>query len=157
MRTRTVRRAMAALMLALLPVLGAASCDQEPKKFPGAFPDSHTDVSAKQAFRDFHLDVPGSAKVVGYYATSSDDEYPMAAVLRMPCSAVPGFVSGNRFRKSSSADGAIAGVDVFAGLHGWSKEKDNADDRYLRSLGGTKYLGVIVHRTGTGCTVYLDA
>jgi hypothetical protein len=31
---------------------------------------------------------------VGYYAWSEDETYPMAAVLRMPCSAFPEFVAG---------------------------------------------------------------
>lgn len=157
MNNRAVRRGAVSLVLALLPLLVAASCREEPKVFPGAFPESHTDVSPQQAFRDFRIVVPKSAKVEGYYASSSDDAYPMAAVLLMPCSAVPGFVSGNGLRKTSSADGAIAGVDVFASLHGWSKARDNGGDRYLRDLGGTKYLGVLVHRTGTRCRVYLDA
>lgn len=32
-----------------------------------------TDVSSEQAFRDFDLKVPPSAKVMGYYASAADD------------------------------------------------------------------------------------
>ncbi|MFF3871370.1 hypothetical protein [Streptomyces sp. NPDC001978] len=111
-------------------------------------------MSAEQAFRDCRIDVPASAKVLGYYAWPADDEYPMAAVLRMPCSAVSRFVSGSGLGKASSHDEAIASVQVFARSHGWSA--DAKDDRYLRTGDGGEVLSVLVHRTGTECTAYLD-
>ncbi|MER5182770.1 hypothetical protein ABT009_31205 [Streptomyces sp. NPDC002896] len=152
MRFRAIRRTAVGLILGMLPLLAVASCGEEPKKhFPGAFPGTHTDVSASQAFRDFGLEVPASAKVVGYYAWSEDDTYPMAAVLRMPCSALPGFVSGSGLRKASSREGAIAGAQVFARDHGWTD--DDEDPRYLRDR--DRPVGVVTHRTGTECKVYL--
>jgi len=108
-------------------------------------------VSAAQAFRDFGLDVPASAKVVGYYAWSADDEYPMAAVLRMPCSAVPGCASGSGLRNASSRGGVIAGVQIFARDHGWTDGDE--DERYLRD--GDAPVGVPTHRTGTECKMYV--
>ncbi|MFF4573506.1 hypothetical protein [Streptomyces sp. NPDC001410] len=154
MHIRAVRRAAAGLILGLLPMLAVAACDTGPKKqFPGAFPDSDTDVSAEQAFRDFDIEVPASAKVVGYFATSSDDTYPMAAVLRMPCSAVTGFMAGDGFRKTTSVDQDVVAAEVFAKDHGWSDS--DTDDRYVRSEGGSGPIGVVVHRSGTECKVYL--
>ncbi|MFF8842550.1 hypothetical protein ACF08N_07420 [Streptomyces sp. NPDC015127] len=152
MRIGAVRRTVAGLLLGLLPVPVLASCGEEPKKhFPGAFPGTHTDVSAAQAFRDFDIVVPESTEVVGYYAWSEDDEYPMAAVLLMPCSEVSGFVSRSGLRPASSPHSALVGVQVFAGDHGWSE--DDEDDRYLRVADGA--VGVLVHPTGRECTVYL--
>ncbi|MGV9254238.1 hypothetical protein [Streptomyces sp. NPDC003697] len=151
MSIRAIRRTAAGLVLGLLPLLAVASCGEEPKKhFPGAFPGSITDVSAAQAFRDYDLRVPASVKVVGYYAWSEDDTHPMAAVLRMPCSAVPGFVSGSGLRPASSVEGGVAGVRVFATDHG--RAGDEADPLYLRDR---DHAGVITHRTGTECTVHL--
>jgi hypothetical protein len=153
MNIRAIRRTAAGLVLGLLPLLAVASCGEEPKKhFPGAFPGTHTDVSAPQAFGDFGIDVPASAKVVGYYAWSADDEYPMGAVLRMPCSALPGFVSGSGLRRASSQEMDIAGVQVFARDHGWTD--DDKDERYLRNRDA---LAVVTHRTGTECKVYVHA
>ncbi|MEV0177967.1 hypothetical protein AB0I54_01485 [Streptomyces sp. NPDC050625] len=152
MNIRAMRRMAAGLLLGLLSLPAVASCGEEPKKhFPGAFPGTHTDVSAAKAFRDFGLDVPASAKVVGYYAWSADDEYPMAAVLWMPCPAVSGFVSGSGLRNASSRDGAIAGVQAFARDHGWTDGDE--DERYLRD--GDEPVGVLTHRTGTECKVYV--
>ena len=153
MNVRAIRRRAAGLTLGLLSLLAVASCGEEPKRhFPGAFPGTHTDVSAAQAFRDFGIRMPASAKVVGYYAWSADDEYPMAAVLLMPCSAVPGFISGSGLRRASSREGAIASVRVFARDHGWTDLDE--DPLYLRDRDQT---GVVVHRTGPECKVYLDA
>lgn len=151
MSTRAIRRTAAGLLPGLLPLLAVAACGEEPEKhFPGAFPGTHTDVSADQAFRDYGLQVPASAKVVGYWAEAGDDTYPMAAVLRMPCSAVPDFVSGSGLRPASSVEGGVVGVEVFAKDHGWAG--DEADPRYLRDR---DHAGVITHRTGTECAVYL--
>ncbi|MFI2304513.1 hypothetical protein ACH5AL_37680 [Actinacidiphila glaucinigra] len=150
---RINRCTAAGLVLGLLPLLAVVSCGEEPKKhFPGAFPGTHTDVSAPQAFRDYGLDVPALAKVVGYYAWSADDEYPMAAVLRMPCSALPSFVSGSGLRRASSREIDIAGVEVFAQGHGWTD--DDRDERYLRDKDA---MAVVTHRTGTECKVYVHA
>ncbi|MEV5086297.1 hypothetical protein AB0K74_49215 [Streptomyces sp. NPDC056159] len=151
MNIRAILRTVVGLALGLLSLLTVASCGGEPKKhFPGAFPGTHTDVSAAQAFRDFGIRVPASAKVVGYYAWSADDEYPMAAVLRMPCSAVPDFASDSGLRRASSQEGEIVGVEVFAREHGWTD--DDEDPRYLRDR---DQVGVVTHRTGTECKVYL--
>lgn len=153
---RLLRRGMVALLMLFLTAFSAASCDEAPKRFSHAFPGSNTNVSAPQALEDFRITVPREAEVVGYYATSTDDEYPMAAVFRMPCASVSGFVSENALRSTSSADGGMAAVEVFAGEHGWSKVKDNADVRYFRSDSMSNYAGLIVHRVGARCTVYLD-
>jgi hypothetical protein len=144
------------LSIGLLPVLFVVGrANDEPKQhFPDAFPGTHTDVGAARAFQDFALDVPASAEVVGYYAWSEDDEYPMAAVLRMPCSAVPGFVSRSGLHKASPGDGALTGVEVFATDHGWID--DDKDTRYSRDEEGTvQAVGVVIHRAGTECTTYL--
>ncbi|MEW2076090.1 hypothetical protein AB0941_21025 [Streptomyces sp. NPDC013433] len=128
-----------------------ASYGGEPeRRFPGAFPGSITDVSADRAFRDHGLRVPATAEVVGYWAWSADDTYPMAAVLRMPCSALPDFVSGSGLRPASSAEGGVTGVRVFAEDHGWAG--DESDPLYLRDR---DHAGVITHRTGPERTVYL--
>ncbi|MFD5572723.1 hypothetical protein [Streptomyces cadmiisoli] len=95
--------------------------------------------------------MPASAKVVGYYAWSQDSTYPMAAVLRMPCSAVPGFLSGSGLRKASSREGAIAGVQVFAKDHSWTDDDEN--ERYLRNR--DRPVGVVTYRTETESKVYL--
>lgn len=146
-----IRPVLVPAVLGLLPLLTAASCGDEPKQhFPGAFAGTHTDVSAEQAFRDFGLEVPRSARVVGYYAWSEDDTYPMAAVLRMPCTAVEDFVTGSGMRPASSAEGGMAGVEVFAEGHGW--RDDDTDPRFLRD---SDHAGAVVHRTGPHCTVYL--
>ncbi|MEW2626297.1 hypothetical protein [Streptomyces sp. NPDC048106] len=155
MRIHAFRRTTAILFLGLLPLLAVASCGEEAKAkkhFPGAFPGTHTDVSAAQAFRDFDLDVPTSAKVVGYYAWSADERYPMAAVLRMPCSAMPGFVSGSKLRTTSFMDGATVSGRVFVGEHGWAT--NGKDEFYVRDSDG---VSVVTHQTGTECRVYVDA
>ncbi|MFC8389977.1 hypothetical protein [Streptomyces sp. NPDC057238] len=150
MSTRAIRRTAAGLPLGLLPLLVVAARGEEPEKhFPGAFPGTHTDVSADQAFRDHDLRVPASAEAVGYWAWSEDDTYPLAAVPRMPCSAVPDFVSGSGLRPASPDEGGVSGVRVFAKDHGWAG--DEPDPRYLRDRG---HAGVISHRTGTECAVY---
>ncbi|WP_338699773.1 hypothetical protein V2W30_24500 [Streptomyces sp. Q6] len=159
------------MVLALLSVLTVTACGSEKagagqsgqagqseraERFPHAFPGSPTtDVSAEQAFRDHQVAVPGSARVIGYYAWSEDDEYPMAAELRLPCSAVAGVVSGSKLVKASSRDGEIAAVQVFARSHGWSD--DTEDQRYLRIGGPDDVLGALVHATGTECTMYLNS
>jgi hypothetical protein len=86
MRSCRARRTAACVAVAALVALAAAACgDEEPRKFPGAFPGAHTDVSAEQAFHDYGITTPPKAKVVGYYAWSEDDEYPMAAILKTAC------------------------------------------------------------------------
>jgi hypothetical protein len=153
MRIRALRHRAAGLILGLLPLLAVASCGEEPRKhFPGAFPGTHTDVSAAQAFRDHEIDLPATAKVVGYYAWSEDDTYPMAAVLRMPCSALPGFVAGNAFRKTTPVDQYTVATEVFAQGHGWPE--NDTDARYVRKGAGA-VTGLVVHASGTRCEVYL--
>jgi hypothetical protein len=153
MAIRALRHRAAGLILGLLPLLVVASCGEEPRKhFPGAFPDTHTDVSAAQAFRDHGIDPPASAHVVGYYAWSEDETYPMAVVLRMPCSALPGFVAGNGFRKTTSVDQYAVPAEVFAEGRGWSE--NDTDARYVRK-GSGRVTGLVVHPSGAQCKVYL--
>ncbi|MFD8078770.1 hypothetical protein ACFV3E_39710 [Streptomyces sp. NPDC059718] len=76
----------------------------------------------------------------------------MAAVTRMPCSAVPGFVCGSGLHKASSQKTDITGAQVFARDHGRADE--DKDERYLRD---TDAVAVVVHRTGTECRVYIHA
>jgi hypothetical protein len=146
-----IRHVLVAAVVGLLPLLTAASCGDGPERhFPGAFPGTHTDVSAEQAFRDFGLQVPRSARVVGYYAWSEDDTYPMAAVLRMPCTAVQDFVSGSGMRPASSIESGTTAVEVFAEGRGWTD--DDTDPRYLRD---SDHAGAVVDRAGPQCTVYV--
>ncbi|MGW2770599.1 hypothetical protein [Streptomyces sp. NPDC001275] len=64
--------------------------------------------------------------------------------------AAPDFASGSGLRRASSQEGAIVGVEVFARDHGWTD--DDEDPRYLRDR---DQVGVVTHRTGTECKVYL--
>ncbi|MFJ5772707.1 hypothetical protein [Streptomyces sp. NPDC093094] len=153
MRTAAFRRPAAGLILGLLPLMAVASCGEEPaKRFPGAFQGAHTDVSAARAFRDHAIDLPASAKVEGYYAWSADDTYPMAAVLRTPCSSVPRFVAGNGFRRTTSVDEHAVATEVFAEGRGWTA--NDTDDRYVRHE-ADDVTGLVVHASGTECEVYL--
>ncbi|POX45630.1 hypothetical protein [Streptomyces sp. Ru72] len=96
----------------------------------------------------------------------------MAAVLQLPCWAVPGFMAGNRFRTTTPADHRIVATEVFAKYHGWSDSDADArrpscralgrpqpsgvlPGRYVRSANATGLIGVVVHRTGATCEVYL--
>ncbi|GAA2249314.1 hypothetical protein GCM10010415_05110 [Streptomyces atrovirens] len=72
MSTRAIRRTAAGLLPGLLPLLAVAACGEEPEKhFPGAFPGTHTDVSADRAFRDHGLQVPDSVSGSGPRPASS--------------------------------------------------------------------------------------
>ncbi|CAL9345028.1 hypothetical protein [Streptomyces sp. enrichment culture] len=148
---RRRRAVVVPAVLGLLPLLAAAACGDEPARhFPGAFPGTHTDVSAEQAFRDFDLHLPRSAHVVGYYAWSEDDTYPMAAVLRMPCTAVEDFAAGSGMRPASPGEPGTTAVEVFAEGRGWTG--GDTDPRWLRD---SDHAGAVAQGTGPRCTVYL--
>jgi hypothetical protein len=147
---------MAGAVLAAVVASAATACGDKPEHhYPGAFPDTGTDVSFAKAFSDFGLVVEGPVKVVGYYADSGDDTYPMAAVFTMPCAAVPDFASRNALRKVDWSDPDTADVGVFAGRHGWADTGGpaRADTWYTRSRHA---VHVLVHAAiGNACTVYL--
>jgi hypothetical protein len=156
MRGSAARRGMTCVVLAAVVASTAAACGDKPEHhYPRAFPGTGTDVSFAKAFSDFGLVVREPVKVVGYYADSADDAYPMAAVLTMSCAAVPDFASHNALRRVAWSDPDTADVGVFAARHGWADQSGPApaDSWYSRSK---EAVHVLVHAAaGKECTVYL--
>ena len=158
MKRQPGRRAATALLAAAL-ALTATACakEEEPKKYPGAFPRGHTDVSAEQAFRDHGVVKPASARDLGYNAWSADDSYPLTAVFTIGCTGAPGFAAANGLRGVPELSPDTVAVEVFAKDHGWT-DTGSGDTRYLRekSANGSR-LEVLVHASGEECRVYLKS
>ena len=146
---------MRAIAMAVAAVLVAAC---SPRPFPHQLPNTYgfsTDVTWQQAFRDHHMTIPARVRGLRFSAYSQVDGYPVWAVFRAACTAMPGFVAGNHLTEVAG-EGSLPDGSVydFAQQMGWQPSRPGSR-WYQRPAGPRDNLEVLVAGTARDCSVYL--
>jgi hypothetical protein len=114
-----------------------------------------TDVTWQQAFRDHHITIPSTVRGLRYSAYSHVDGYPVWAVFRAPCSAMPGFVASNHLTEVNSyLSLPYDSVYDFAQEMGWRPSRPGSA-WYQRPARPRDNLEVLVAGTARVCSAYL--